>query len=407
MLPYFNQYLTQYLRITKTSQKISMSLPPNSTVKSKIIAKNSLWVDPHIVLLVGTQKGLFLFHSSRKRKQWRIDGPHIAGYEILHAWLDPRDPATGYAAANHTVWGVHVYHTNDSGQSWSSLPEGPCHKPGEYDPSLNAIWFLAPGPKEEPLKLYAGIDPPGLFVSWNRGSTWEPLPGLNRHPTRPSWEPARGGFSVHSIYVDPTDSQRIYAAVSAGGAFRSEDGGESWKPINRGVRAENLPQRYPETGHNIHRLLMHPSRSERLYRQCYNGTYRSNDRGDSWLEITAGLPSDFGYALATDPRDPDTVFVIPEEGQHMRATVGGRLQVYRSRSAGREWEALTCGLPQEYVYVTVLREAMTTDGLDPCGVYFGTSSGHLFASSDNGEHWELIAGFLPRILSVQAAVVHG
>lgn len=371
------------------------------------MTKNSRRRVPQVVLLVGAQKGLFLFYSSLERQHWTIDGPHIAGYEILHAWLDPRDPSIGYAAAHHTVWGAHIYRTDDQGQSWFSLPQVPCHRPGEQDPSLNAIWFLAPGPKEEPLKLYAGIDPPGLFVSQDRGANWAPVPGFNRHPTCPSWEPARGGFSVHSIYVDPTDSERLYAAVSAGGAFRSEDNGESWKPINRGVRAENLPQRYPETGHNIHRLLMHPARPERLYRQCYNGTYRSDDRGDHWHEITAGLPSDFGYALATDPGDPDTVFVIPEESQHMRITVGGRLRVYRSRNAGREWEALTYGLPQEHVYVTVLREAMTTDGLDPCGVYFGTSSGHLFASPDGGERWAIIAGFLPRILSVQAAVVHG
>ena len=362
---------------------------------------------PNIMLLVGTQKGLFLFHSSLERQRWTITGPYITGYEILHAWLDPRDPSVGYAAANHVVWGAHVYRTDDQGQTWASLPQAPTHRPKEQDPSLKAIWFLAPGSKEEPLRLYAGIDPPGLFVSEDRGAHWAPLLGLNRHPTRPTWEPARGGFSAHSIYVDPTESRRIYAAVSAGGAFRSEDGGKTWKPINRGVRAENLPNRYPETGHNIHRLLMHPSRPARLYRQCYNGTYRSDDRGDHWHEITAGLPSDFGYALATDPSDPDTVFVIPEQSQHMRTTVSGRLRVYRSRSAGNGWEPLLQGLPQEHVYVTVLREAMTADGLDPCGVYFGTSSGHLFASADGGEHWALIVGFLPRILSIQATVIYG
>jgi photosystem II stability/assembly factor-like uncharacterized protein len=356
----------------------------------------------NVVLLVATQKGLFRFRSDPRRETWTIEGPLIPGYEVLHAWLDPRDPARGYAAANHPVWGAHVYATKDSGRTWSSLPQSPCHAPGEYPEGLKSIWYLAPG--SSPGMLYAGIDPPGLFISRDQGHSWAPLPGLNRHPTRPSWEPARGGFAVHSIHVDPNDARHLYAAVSAGGAFRSDDGGESWKPINRGVRAENLPQRYPETGHNIHRLVMHPARPERLYRQCYNGTYRSDDRGDSWTEITEGLPSDFGYALASDPHDPDTVFVIPEESQHMRTTVGSRLRVYRSRDAGRNWEALTHGLPQAHVYVTVLREAMTTDGLDPCGVYFGTSSGHLFASRDGGDHWHLVAGYLPRILSVQAAV---
>lgn len=367
--------------------------------------QSNLKINPAVVLLVGTQKGLFLFHAGLGRQQWTIDGPHIAGYAIAHAWLDPRDLSRGYAAANHPIWGAHVYHTKDGGRSWSSLPKTPCHAAGEYESSLEAIWFLAPGPVAQPETLYAGIDPPGIFVSRDAGNQWAPVAGLNRHPTRLSWEPARGGFAVHSIYVDPNQTQRIYAAVSAGGAFRSEDGGRSWQPINRGVRAENLPQRYPEAGHNIHRLLMHPAKPLRLYRQCYNGTYRSDDRGDSWIEITAGLPSDFGYALAADPRDPDTVFVIPEESQHMRTSVEGRLRVYRSRNGGADWEPLSRGLPQAHVYVTVLREAMTADGLDPGGVYFGTSSGHLFASRNGGEAWELIAGFLPRILSVQAAMI--
>jgi len=252
--------------------------------------------------------------------------------------------------------------------------------------------------------MYAGIDPPGLFVSTDHGERFEPVEGLNDHPTRPTWEPARGGFAVHSIYVDPTNARHIYAAVSAGGAFRSDDRGVSFRPINPGVRAHNLPSRCPETGHNIHRLVMHPARPERLYRQCYNGTYRSDDRGESWTEITAGLPSDFGYAIAVCPSDPDSVFVIPEESQHMRTTVGRKLRVYRSGDGGRNWEPQTRGLPQEHVYVTVLREALAADGLDPCGVYFGTSSGHLFASRDLGTHWELLASFLPRILSVQVGV---
>jgi photosystem II stability/assembly factor-like uncharacterized protein len=199
----------------------------------------------------------------------------------------------------------------------------------------------------------------------------------------------------------------MYAAISAGGAFRSDDGGLSWRPINRGVRAENLPLQNPETGHNIHRLILHPAQPDLLYRQCYNGTYRSNDRGETWTEITAGLPSDFGYVIETDPHDPDTVFVIPEESSHMRAAVDGKLRVYRSRNGGGRWQALTDGLPQEHAYVTVLREALATDGLEPCGVYFGTSGGHLFASRDLGVSWELITSFLPRILSVKGAVFTG
>jgi hypothetical protein len=356
------------------------------------------------VVLVGTQKGLFCFRSDRDRRRWSIEGPQIAGYEVSHAWLDPRLPRRGYAAANHPIWGAHVHRSDDGGWSWKALDRAPCHAPGRQGSSLEAIWFLAPGPLDAPGVMYAGIDPPGLFVSTDHGERFEPVTGLNDHPTRPTWEPARGGFAVHSIYVDPTDARRIYVAVSAGGAFRSDDRGVSFRPINRGVRAHNLPSPCPETGHNIHRLVMHPARPERLYRQCYNGTYRSDDRGESWTEITAGLPSDFGYAIAVCPSDPDRVFVIPEESQHMRTTAGRKLCVYRSGDGGRHWEPQTRGLPQEHVYITVLREALATDGLDPCGVYFGTSSGHLFASRDLGSHWELLASFLPRILSVQVGV---
>ncbi len=363
-----------------------------------------LSLERQCVVLVGTQKGLFCFRSDPGRRRWSIEGPWIAGYEVCHAWLDPRQPGRGYAAANHPIWGAHVYRSDDGGRAWQALARAPCHAPAGDRPVLEAIWFLAPGPADQPSVLYAGIDPPGLFVSEDGGDSFDPVAGLNEHPSRPTWEPARGGFAVHSIYVDPTDKKRIYAAVSAGGAFRSDDGGRSFRPINRGVRAENLPNPYPETGHNIHRLVMHPRYPERLYRQCYNGTYRSDDRGESWTEITDGLPSDFGYAIAVSPVDPDLVFVIPEESQHMRTTVDRRLRVYRSADGGLHWEPMTRGLPQEHVYVTVLREALASDGLEPSGVYFGTSSGHLFASRDRGAHWELLASFLPRILSVQISV---
>lgn len=355
-------------------------------------------------LFVGTQKGLFLARSHPVTGGWTFDGPHIAGYEILHAWLDDQDFRTAYAAAYHAIWGTHVYRSEDGGSNWVSLGHAPCHPDGVHEPGVRSIWYLAAHPSD-PNVLYAGIDPAGLFVSHDRGETWAPMLGLNEHPTRVRWEPARGGFSIHSVYLDPTRPQRMYAAVSAGGVYRTEDGGETWAPVNRGVRAENLPERYPATGHNVHRLIMHPARPERLYRQCYNGTYRSDDGANSWIEITEGLPSDFGYAIAIDPHDPDTVFQIPEESSHMRTTVDGKLRVYRSRDAGHEWEPLTNGLPQEHVYVTVLREAIDTDERQPCGIYFGTSGGHLFASRDGGLHWELIANFLPRILSVKAAVV--
>jgi photosystem II stability/assembly factor-like uncharacterized protein len=334
-----------------------------------------------------------------------MEGPHLAGYEIYHAWLDPRVGATAYAAAHHPVWGVHVHRSVDGGRSWEVLPAAPHHAQAEGDRALKAIWYLAPGHPSEPDVLFAGIQPAGLFVSRDSGASWEPVRGLNEHPTRETWQPAKGGLALHSIFVDPRDAQRIYAAVSAGGVYRSDDGGATWKPVNRGVRANYLPDTRPDSGHCVHRIVLHPARPDRLYEQSHTGTYRTDDRGETWIEITEGLPSDFGYAVASDPKDPDTVYTIPEESSHVRTTVGGALTVYRSRNSGADWQPLTRGLPQENVYVTILREAIDTDGLDPCGVYFGTSSGHLFASRDGGESWEIIAGFLPRVLSVNAALV--
>lgn len=354
------------------------------------------------VLLVGTQKGLFRLESDAGRRNWTLDGPLIAGYEILHAWLDPRQPQRGFAAASHTIWGVHVYRTDDGGRSWRSLSATPRHEGARAGETLNSIWCLAPGPDDRPDTLYAGIDPAGVFRSDDAGASWQALRGLNEHPSRDTWEPARGGFSAHSIHQPRQRPERLYAAISAGGAYRSDDAGAHWQPINRGVRAENLPTPQVRSGHNIHRLLVHPSNPERLYRQCYNGVYRSDDGGDHWQEITAGLPSDFGYALASPATEPDTVFVLPIDSNHLRTTPEGRLRVYRSRDAGASWQALSRGLPQEHVYVTVLREAMTVDEDPQTGVYFGTSSGHLFASRDAGESWDCLAAFLPRVLSISA-----
>jgi photosystem II stability/assembly factor-like uncharacterized protein len=265
---------------------------------------------------------------------------------------------------------------------------------------MKAVWGLAWTPDAS--RLFAGIDPAGLFVSEDEGATWQDVTGLNEHPTRRAWEPSRGLFAMHSLCIHPGDPRRLLVAISAGGAYRSEDGGGSWAPANAGVRAENLPERYPQAGHNVHRIVMHPV-TGRLYRQCYNGTYRSDDWGERWTEITAGLPSDFGYAIACDPHDPDTVFQVPESSAELRTTVDAKLRVYRSTDSGASWASASDGLPEEHVYVTVLREAMGTDLNSPCGVYFGTSTGHLFASLDRGDHWELAAAFLPRILSVRAA----
>ncbi|MCC5809952.1 MAG: hypothetical protein JJU06_06230 [Ectothiorhodospiraceae bacterium] len=358
------------------------------------------------IVLVGTQKGLFRLESDRNRRQWTLEGPHLAGYEVLHAWLHPHLAGVGYAAIRHEIWGAHLYRTRDGGRNWEPLHAIPEYPPERHQGNLKAIWHLAPGLPGEPETLYAGIDPAGLFLSRDSGTSWQGVDSLNFHPTRTTWEPAKGGFSLHSIHHCPTAPERLYAAVSAGGVYRSDNAGGDWYPINKGVRAENLPTGYAESGHNIHRLVVHPVNPDRLYRQCYNGVYRSDDGGLAWTEITEGLPSDFGYALATEDGNPDAVWVIPIDSNHLRTAPGGRLRVFRSADGGRSWIPLTEGLPQQHAYVTVLREALCLDRQSPVGAYFGTSSGHVFASSNHGESWQCIAEFLPRVLSVTVSTEH-
>ncbi len=355
---------------------------------------------PEITLFIGTKRGLFLARSDAARERWTLSEPLLVGREVYHALLDPRDGRTAWAATSHAVWGAHVHRSEDGGASWEVLEAAPEHAD---ERGLAAIWALAPGHASEPATLYAGIEPAGLFVSRDRGGSWRSVAGLNEHPTRESWQPAGGALALHSIEVDPRDAARVWCALSAGGVYRTDDGGASWRALNRGVRAEFLPQKVSETGQCVHKLRVHPARPDRLWQQNHCGTYRSDDGGETWVEVTGELPSDFGYALAVDPADPDVAWVIPEESSHMRTTVGGRLRVYRTTDGGATWSAPSDGLPQRDAYVSVLREAMASDGAEPCGVYFGTSSGHLFASRDGGTSWRLVAGFLPRILSITAA----
>jgi photosystem II stability/assembly factor-like uncharacterized protein len=351
----------------------------------------------HTTLLVGTKRGLFIFETSN-RNEWQARGPYLTGREIYHFVFDPRDGSL-WAATDHAVWGAHIHRSFDRGENWETLENAPHYND---ERGLEAIWFLTPGHASTPGRIYAGIEPAGLFVSNDSGANWHSVDTLNDHPTNRTWQPAGGGLALHSIIVDAHDPQRMYCALSAGGVYRSNDGGKTWQPMNRGVRADFQPQRYPETGQCVHKLLLHPLDDQRLYQVNHCGVYRSDDRGENWTEITAGLPSDFGYALAIDPHDANGLYVIPEESSHMRATVDGKLRVFHSRDAGQTWEALTGGLPQENAYVSILREGMTSDASTPCGVYFGTSSGHLFASNDAGNHWTLVAGYLPRILCVAA-----
>jgi hypothetical protein len=351
------------------------------------------------MLLVGTEKGLFRVRPGQRAGRPHIDGPHLAGYRVLHAVAEPAQPRELLAAVDHPVWGSHIHRSSDGGEHWASLDATPQHPPRRHPQSLNSIWHLAWSPDGR--RLYAGIDPAGLFVSDDRGASWRDLPALNEHETRGAWEPSRGLFALHSICVDRQDPAHLVVGISAGGVYRSVDAGESWRAANEGVRAENLPERFPVAGHNVHRVVMHPLDGRRLYRQCYNGTYRSDDGGGTWIEITGDLPSDFGYAIACDPFDPDTVFQIPESSSHLRTTVDGKLRVYRSTDAGHSWRSASAGLPQQHAYVTVLRDAMDADAQAPGQVAFGTSSGHVFLTRDHGDGWELLAEFLPRVLSVR------
>ncbi len=327
--------------------------------------------------------------------------PQLVGREVYHAIIDPRDN-TAWAATTHKVWGAHLHRSFDQGLSWDVLTAAPHY---EDDRSMEAVWHLSPGHASEPGTLFAGIEPAGLFVTRDSGVTWSGMRSLNEHPTNTTWQPAGGALALGSILVDPRTSRRMYCSLSAGGVYRTEDAGASWHPMNGGTRASFLPDSYPLTGQCVHSVVMHPLNPDRLYQQNHCGVYRSDDRGDTWIEITGGLPSEYGYVVALDPRDPDVAYVVPEESSHMRTAAEGKLRVYRTSDAGGSWTALTNGLPQEHAYVSLLRESMAFDALDPVGLYVGTSSGHLFASNDRGDSWALIAGFLPRILSVTAAVI--
>lgn len=349
-------------------------------------------------LLVGTDKGLFRLHRPRLGQPWNIEGPLLPGQSVLAMARHPRRPGSWLAAARHPVWGAHLYASDDDGSQWRSLDSVPLHPEHRHASRFESVWGLTWS--ADGARLYAGIDPAGLFASDDDGGRWQDLPGLNDHPTRHQWQPARHLFAAHSLCIHPAHPDWLIVAISSGGAYRSMDGGQSWLPANAGVRAGHLPEPYPQVGHNVHRIVMHGG-SGRLYRQCYTGTYRSDDWGQTWQEITSGLPGDFGYAVAVDPGDPDRVFQVPESSADLRIVVDARLRVFRSEDGGTRWSSASNGLPQAHAYVTVLREALHTAEGSPCSVWLGTATGHLFGSDDGGEHWHLLAAFLPRILCLR------
>jgi photosystem II stability/assembly factor-like uncharacterized protein len=352
-----------------------------------------------VLLLVGTRKGLFLLRSNDDRRNWELDGPLLTGWSVFHAMQDARDGDL-YVAANNFVYGGTVQRSSDGGRTWKRS-EG-LGLPEETGLKLEEVWHVEPGHASEPDTLWLGATPGALFRSGDKGETWEPVMGLVQHETRDRWQPGAGGMCCHSIQIDPESPQTMYAAISAAGSFRTDDGGETWVPANNGVAADFMPDDpFPAVGQCVHKLLLHPERPDRLWQQNHCGVYRSDDRGDSWERLEQnGLPSGFGFPLALHPRDPDVAYVIPEEGAENRVTPNGELGVYRTSDGGATWTLLEDGLPKP-AWGAVMREGFASDTRDPAGIYFGTQSGSVFVSTSEGTSWTEVARQLPPVLSVE------
>jgi hypothetical protein len=359
-----------------------------------------------VLLLVGTMKGLFLFRSGPARGRWQSAGPFFPGASVYGAAFDGRAGRRRiWAAPSSMHWGAELAWSDDLGGRWAR-PEAPLVRfPKSTEASLKNIWQIAPGRADEPNTLYCGVEPSALFVSRDAGKSWSLNQGLWNHPHRAKWQPGGGGLCLHTVLVDPKIAGRLTVASSTGGAYRSDDGGATWQARNRGVRAEFMPEKHPEFGQCVHKIVQHPARPGRLYLQNHWGLYRSDDAGDSWKDIANGVPSDFGFCMGIHPRDPDTAFIVPLHSDQFRCTPDGKLRVYRTRDAGASWQALSRGLPQKDAFETVVRDAMAVDSLDPAGVYFGTRSGKLFASPNEGRGWELVREGLPPVVCVKAAVL--
>ncbi len=361
-------------------------------------------------VLVGTKKGAFVLSADAKRASWEIQGPHFGGWEIYHLKGSPADPNRLYASQSNAWFGQVVHRSNDGGQSWETVGNKFVYDgvPGThqwYDGTPHPwefarVWHLEPS-LSDPDMVYAGVEDAALFRSTDGGQSWHELAGLREHGSGPQWQPGAGGMCLHTIVVDPTRPERIFVAISSAGAFRSDDADKTWQPINRGLRSEQIPNPTAEVGHCVHRIALHPSRPHVLYMQKHWDVMRSDDAGDSWREVSGNLPSDFGFPIDVHAHEPETVYVVPIKSDSEHYPPDAKLRVYRSRTGGNEWQALTRGLPQRDCYVNVLRDAMAVDALDPCGVYFGTSGGQVYASADAGDSWAPIMRDLPPVLSVE------
>jgi len=385
-------------------------------------------------VLVGTKKGAFILTADGKRENWDITGPHFAGWEMYHLKGSPADPNRLYASQTSGWFGQIIQRSNDGGKTW----EQPGTPPGEptttpegmpkaesnkfvYDTSAETgkpmtthmfydgtphpwefkrVWHLEPS-LADPDTVYAGVEDAALFRTTDGGKNWSELPGLRGHASGPKWQPGAGGLGLHTILLDPKNPARIFVAISAAGTFRTDDGGKTWKPINRGLKSQYIPDPEAEVGHCVHRIALHPSRPNVLFMQKHWDIMRSDDAGDSWREVSGNLPTDFGFPIDVHAHEPETVYVVPIKSDSEHFPPDGKLRVYRSRTGGNEWEALTKGLPQKDCYVNVLRDAMAVDSLDSCGVYFGTTGGQVYGSSDAGNSWTPIVRDLPAVLSVE------
>ncbi|MCL6481996.1 MAG: glycoside hydrolase [Firmicutes bacterium] len=384
-----------------------------------------------VQVLVGTKKGAFLLAADGTRQRWEIQGPLFSGWEMYHLKGSPADPNRIYASQTSGWFGQIIQRSDDGGRTWftpggETLPDPYSPPAGAsnrfvYDTSpetgrpltthqgydgtqhpwtFKRVWHLEPS-LDDPDTVYAGVEDAALFRSTDGGRSWHELAGLRGHETGAQWQPGAGGLCLHTILLVPGNPERLFVAISAAGAFRSDDGGRSWQPINRGLKSNFLPDPDATVGHCVHRIALHPARPNVLFMQKHWDVMRSDDAGDSWREVSGNLPSDFGFPIVVHAHEPETIYVVPIQNDSEHFPPEGRLRVYRSRTGGGDWEPLTNGLPQRHCYVNVLRGAMAVDRLEPCGVYFGTTGGQVYASADAGDHWQAIAEHLPAVLSVE------
>jgi photosystem II stability/assembly factor-like uncharacterized protein len=361
-------------------------------------------------VLVGTRKGAFVLTSDAKRKTWDVAGPHFAGWEIYHMKGSPVDPNRIYVSQCSGWFGQQIQRSNDGGRTFEPVGnafvyDGPTGTHQWYDGTqhpweFKRVWHLEPSLSDADT-VYAGVEDAAMFRSTDGGTTWLELASLRNHGTGPQWMPGAGGMGLHTILIDPNDHKKMFIAISAAGTFRTDDGGTTWKPVNRGLNSQFLPDPTAEVGHCVHRIAMHGSRPKTLYMQKHWDVMRSDDSGENWHEVSGNLPTDFGFVVDVHAHEPETIYVVPIKSDSEHFPLEGKLQVFRSKSGGNEWEPLTKGLPQKDCYVNILRDAMAVDTVDDCGVYFGTTGGQVYASTNGGDSWNAIVRDLPAVLSVE------